>query len=167
MFGNAWGVSSSQALGISPVPYVETTGPARVATSAGLSQPDVFVGAMRVSSEGTAGVVKSVAQASNVNLFAGLISAREVTVIATAKCDPPAAAARTIFKGLVVAGVNRGDVEIPPNTAIQVPGFGKIVLNEQTLHRDSYAIAHVNAIRVETFLGQTIVCHATASVRCQ
>jgi hypothetical protein len=73
------------------------------------------------------------ADVHDANLLAGLITADEVKAVSTTTHDNSGfhtSAAGSTFVNLVVAGIPIV-VNPPPNTQINLPGFGRVVLNEQ------------------------------------
>jgi hypothetical protein len=76
---------------------------------------------------------QSVSEVENVSVLNGLISAANVTAVATTWRDPSGAvssAAGSGFVNLVVGGVPVA-TDVPPNTRVSLPGVGYAVLNEQ------------------------------------
>jgi hypothetical protein len=74
------------------------------------------------------------AEAANVSILSGLITAEQVVALAASSANGGTAASTTsgsTLLGLVVNGVNFGDVTPAPNTRIDLPGAGYVVLNEQ------------------------------------
>ena len=74
------------------------------------------------------------AEAANVNILNGLITAEQVVALAASYANGQTAASNangSTLLGLVVNGVNMGDVTPDPNTRIDLPGTGYVVLNEQ------------------------------------
>ena len=91
------------------------------------------------------------ADVHDANLLAGLITADEVKAVSTTTHDNSGfhtSAAGSTFVNLVVAGVPI-IVNPPPNTDLNLPGFGHVVLNEQiTSTRTRSASLTVNMIHV-------------------
>lgn len=78
--------------------------------------------------------VTSTAEAANVSLMDGLITARAVLAVAASFANGVTAASESngsALLGLVVNGVNYGDAPVAPNTRVDLPGGGYVVLNEQ------------------------------------
>ena len=74
------------------------------------------------------------AQAANVNVLNGLITADAVLAMATSYANGVTATSESdgsTLVGLVVNGVSYADVPPDPNTQIDLPGVGYVVLNEQ------------------------------------
>src|SRR5213594_3519283 len=73
------------------------------------------------------------AEAANVNVLNGLITADAVLAVATSYANGVAAssdASGSELVGLVVNGLSYGDVTPAPNTRLTLPGVGYVVLNE-------------------------------------
>ena len=129
-FGNIGGVAISSCEG--------TDGKTLKNTYAGISEGGITIGAGTTTAYGTTGsnggraVAQTTAQLSNINLLAGLITANAVNVDAeeTTKGTSVHRSGSTVFDNLVVAGIPVGE-NVPPNTQIQLPLLGYIVLNEQ------------------------------------
>lgn len=74
------------------------------------------------------------AEAANVNVLNGLITAQSVLAIAASYANGTAAASESngsALVGLVVNGVSYGDSTPAANTRVSLPGVGYVVLNEQ------------------------------------
>ncbi|PYP13416.1 MAG: hypothetical protein DMD54_16835 [Gemmatimonadetes bacterium] len=74
------------------------------------------------------------AQAANVNVLNGLITADAVLAMATSYANGVTATSESdgsALVGLVVNGVSYADVPPDPNTQVDLPGVGYVVLNEQ------------------------------------
>jgi len=104
-----------------------------------LGAPEVAVDALTTMTSGMSDVQASTAQSTahleHVNLLSGLITA-ETVIAATSSWVSGAAgrnAAGSSFTNLVVNGVplGTGDYLPAPNTRIDLPGVGYVVLNEQ------------------------------------
>jgi len=69
---------------------------------------------------------------AGLNLFNGLITADAMKVVATSKKENGVLtrSMKLTFVNLVVAG-NPIDIDVPPNTTINVAGLGKVVINDQ------------------------------------
>ena len=74
------------------------------------------------------------AEAANVNLLNGLITAQAVLAVATSYANGVGATSESqgsTLVGLVINGADYGDVAPAPNTQVDLPGVGYVVLNEQ------------------------------------
>jgi len=85
---------------------------------------------------GDAAAAQSVATAFNVNLLNGLITASSLTATVSSTSNGARATSNALgstFGDLVVNGVSvtSGDGAIAPNTRMNLPGVGYVVLNEQ------------------------------------
>ncbi len=120
-------------------------------------------------------VAKTTATVENVNLLGGLIVANTVKAVAkdTFKNGERISSTQgTQFAGLEVAGV-AVPVDVAPNTRIDLPGIGYVIVNEQKLPAaGSTARTQVNGLRVvvnkNNTLGipvgtQIIVAHADST----
>jgi hypothetical protein len=126
-------------------------------TVASASSPPLFsTGVINTTADGTepvAGTLQAMATADvhDAILLAGVITADEVKAVSTTTHDNGGfhtSAAGSTFVNLVVAGVPI-IVNPPPNTQINLPGFGHVTLNEQiTRTRTRSASFTVNMIHV-------------------
>ena len=74
------------------------------------------------------------AEAANVNVLNGLITAKAVLAVATSYANGATATSESngsTLLGLVVGSLSYGDVSPAPNTQVSLPGVGYVVLNEQ------------------------------------
>jgi len=74
------------------------------------------------------------AEAANVSVLDGLITAEAVLAVATSYANGAAAGSESngsALVGLVVNGLSYGDATPGPNTRVDLPGVGYVVLNEQ------------------------------------
>ena len=74
------------------------------------------------------------AEAANVSVLNGLITARAVLAVATSYANGVGATSESdgsTLVGLVVNGASYGDEAPTPNTQVNLPGVGYVVLNEQ------------------------------------
>ena len=79
------------------------------------------------------------AQAANVSVLSGLITAEAVLAVATSYANGITATSESngsALVGLVINGVNYADAPPAPNTQVSLPGVGYVVLNEQILVGD-------------------------------
>src|SRR3989442_1453864 len=119
---------------------------------------------------------QSLATVEQVNILNGLITADAVVPISSSRGDAITAtsdAAGSTLLGLVVNGVRLGDVTPAPNTRIDIPGVGTVILNEQTQSGDGVGTSAltVNMIHVVlrdpqtgTITGDIIVGSAQSGV---
>src|SRR6058998_1192060 len=74
------------------------------------------------------------AQAANVSVLSGLITAEAVLAVATSYANGVTATSESngsALVGLVINGVTYADAPPAPNTQVSLPGVGYVVLNEQ------------------------------------
>ena len=137
-----------------------------------------FLNSRTVGSAGGAGAsAQSVASVANVDLLSGLITAKEVIASATSTSSGSGASSNSngsTFENLVVAGlpVTSGDAPVAPNTRMDLPGVGYVVLNEQIPTGDGVTTSGVTVNMIHVVLtnllgaqtGEVIVGSATSSV---
>jgi hypothetical protein len=78
--------------------------------------------------------VTTTAEAADVNVLNGLITAQAALAVATSYANGAAATSESsgsMLLALVINGANYGDVAPAPNTPLSLPGVGYLVLNEQ------------------------------------
>ncbi len=119
-------------------------------------------GTAATTTSGAAGEsgVTSVATVFDVNLLDGLITAANVTAIATATAAGYDASG-SAFDGMVVNKVPVGPM-VAPNTRITLPGVGYVILNEQVTADGALTVNMIrlvvtsgaNALRGETIVAQ-------------
>jgi hypothetical protein len=142
-----------------------------------LGAPEVAVDALTTMTSGMSDVQASTAQSTahleNVNVLNGLITAQTV-IAATSSWVSGAAGRNTLgssFTNLTVNGVpvGSGDYVPAPNTRLNLPGVGYVVLNEQIASGASGI--RVNMIHVVLqdaltglTIGEIIVASASSSV---
>ena len=105
------------------------------------------------AADGTAGNAQSVATAADVNIMNGLITASRVIGIASAVAGSGAVAADgdgSVITDLVINGTSygSGDVTPAPNTRVDLPGVGYVLLNEQVRGKGVGPGLTVNMIHV-------------------
>ena len=103
--------------------------------------------------DGTTGDAQSIATAADVNIMNGLITASRVIGIASAVAGSGNAAADgdgSSITDLVINGTpyGSGDVTPAPNTRVDLPGVGYVVLNEQIQGKGVGPALTVNMIHV-------------------
>lgn len=99
------------------------------------------------------------AEAANVNILNGLITAEQVVALASSYANAQTAAsnaAGSSLLGLVVNGVNLGDVTPAPNTRITLPGTGYVVLNEQVPAGDGVTSSGLTVNMIHVYLQSVI-----------
>ena len=118
---------------------------------------------------------QTTAEAAGVSIMNGLVQAKQVLAVASSWVTEQGASSSaegSQLAGLVVAGVNLGDVTPAPNTRMSLPGVGYVVLNEQTRSGDGVTasgmavnLIHVvllNVLGIKT--GEVIVGSASSHV---
>jgi hypothetical protein len=85
-------------------------------------------------SDGTLVSATTTAEAADVNLLGGLITARTAVAVTTSYVNGGGAASEatgSTLLGLVINGLSYGDVSPAANTRVDLPGVGYVILNEQ------------------------------------
>lgn len=191
--GRAYGAYASTPLGsvsrspLAVLPYVSGgEGDVAHAESDGLSAGSVLSadflnsitsGALGRAGDAGAAGAQSVASLGNVNILNGLVTATGVVANVTstrtagrAVSDPGGSS----FSDLVVAGtqLTSDDGSVPPNTRMDLPGVGYVILNEQQAAGDGVTSSGltVNMIHVVTqspilgLLGQVVAWRKTGEI---
>jgi hypothetical protein len=127
---------------------------------------------------------QSVATVGSTNILNGLITAQSITAMATSSRTAAGAESNangSSYANLVVAGtqVTNGDGSVAPNTRIDLPGVGYVVLNEQIRTGDGATSSGLTVNMVHVYLqgptggllggelgtiGEIVVGSATSSV---
>lgn len=123
------------------------------------------------AADGTMGNAQSVATAANVSILNGLITASRVIGIASAVAGSGMTSADgdgSVISDLVINGTSygSGDAAPAPNTRVDLPGVGYVLLNEQIAGKGVGPGLTVNMIHVVltgTRTGDIIVGSATSS----
>jgi hypothetical protein len=114
---------------------------------------------------------QSVSEVESVSILNGLIRADNVTAVASSYVNSAAAASNADGSGFVNLVVNAIPIpagSVAPNTRIDLPGIGYVILNEQTRTGDGVSTSGitVNMIHVYQVGGAEIVVgSASSSVR--
>jgi hypothetical protein len=118
----------------------------------------------------TPGTTTTSSDVAGASLLGGLISSTEVKAISatTGSASITHSAAGSTLAGLVVNGVAMAGTP-PPNTTIDLPGVGKVVLNEQTQAGNSLTVNMIHVFVTAAQPGipaqtQVIVGHAVSSL---
>ncbi|MDQ3996549.1 MAG: hypothetical protein M3303_05975, partial [Gemmatimonadota bacterium] len=110
---------------------------------------------------------QSVSELEAVSILNGLIRAENVTAIASSYQNSAGAASNADGSGFVNLVVNGLAVpaNVAPNTRVDLPGVGYVVLNEQTRTGDGVSTSGitVNMIRVSQLGGGEIVVGSASS----
>jgi hypothetical protein len=101
------------------------------------------------------------AEAADVNLLGGLITARSVVAVATTYANGVAATSESsgsALVGLVINGQSYGDLSPAPNTRFDLPGVGYVVLNEQIstgdgVHTTGLTVNMIHVYLIDPALG--------------
>ncbi len=135
------GPSGTQQLALAVLPAVaQTDGAMADGEADALSVPGtITTEALTGNTSGSIGdaaAAQSVATVFNVNLLNGLITATNLTATVSSTSNGARATSNALgstFGNLVVNGVpmTSGDGAIAPNTRVNLPGVGYVVLNEQ------------------------------------
>lgn len=129
------------SVGPRPLVNLPATGGSLSASEVSASQAGLFSSpSVTVMTSGDLGANNAVADSAaiidDMNLAAGLITARQVTAFSSSFSNGTTAASNddgTEFVGMSMAGVELGDLNPPPNSAFPLPGVGVAILNEQTV----------------------------------
>lgn len=98
-------------------------------------------------------------EAANVSILSGLITAEQVVALASSYADGVTAgsdASGSSLLGLIVNGTNLGDATPAPNTRIDLPGTGYVVLNEQVTTGDGVTSSGLTVNMIHVFLQSVI-----------
>ncbi|MGH7699666.1 MAG: choice-of-anchor P family protein [Gemmatimonadales bacterium] len=104
---------------------------------------------------------QSTATVADINILSGLITAQEVIAVAASGRDGTSAWSNSYgstFEDLVVNGVavTTGDAAVAPNTRIDVPGVGYVVLNEQVRTGDGVSSSGITVNMIHVVLESTV-----------
>lgn len=124
--------------------------------------------------EGDAQVARTTSTVSGVNLMGGMVKVKAIQAVAQSSITGgvvTGTADGSGFSGLTVAGIAI-PADLPPNTALTLPGIGDVVVNEQTVKKDGTVKVnglHVTVTNADNLLGlpagsEITVAHADASV---
>jgi hypothetical protein len=103
------------------------------------------------------------AEAMDVNILNGLITAKAVVALATSYANGTAATSESDGSTLlefVVNGVSYGDATPPPNTRFNLPGVGYAVVNEQIptgdgVHSTGLTVSMIHVYLIDALSGAT------------
>src|SRR6266404_302738 len=140
--------------------------------------PNITTGQINTNATDALNQATGTADAHNISLVGVLITATDIKAVSTTSQDNTglhSSAAGSSWSNLVVAGMPQADVNnVPPNTTIQLAGFGKVVLNEQIVSGTSSSKKlTVNMIHVYVTIAnnlgipvgtQIIVSHAVSGL---
>lgn len=105
--------------------------------------------------------VTATAEAADVNILNGLIAAKAVLALATSYANGTTAASESdgsTLLTLVIAGVSYADGAPAPNTRVDLPGVGYVVLNEQIssgdlVHSTSLTVNMIHVYLIDALSG--------------
>lgn len=99
--------------------------------------------------------VTATAEAADVNILGGLIAAKAVLALATSYANGTTAASESrgsTILNLVIGGVSYADGAPAPNTRIELPGVGYVVLNEQVSTGDGVHSTSLTVTTIHVYL---------------
>jgi len=164
--GNAFGsyVNASGVTAQSPVAALPDTGGYAVGETQSFGVPSL-VDAQWLTAVATGAVdrVRSSAQSTseleNVSVVGGLITADNVTAIASSFVNSVGRASNAEGSGFVNLAVNGVPVtqDVAPNTRVDLPGTGYAILNEQILSGDGVTTTGITVNMIHVVLQQPIL----------
>lgn len=107
------------------------------------------------------------AQAADVDLLNGLITANAVLALATSTADGATAtseASGSTLLGLVVNGVSYDDGAPAPNTRVDLPGVGYVVLNQQVATGDGVHATGLTVTMIHLYLVDPVTGQSTGNI---
>ncbi len=107
------------------------------------------------------------AEATNVNILNGLITAQAVLAVATSYANGVAATSESngsTLLGLVINGVSYGDVSPAANTQVTLPGVGHVVFNEQISSGDGVHNAGLTVNMIHVYLTNPVLGTPTGDI---
>lgn len=135
--------AAGAAVGPTPLADLPSGGGMAAAEAASLSVPNLLgTDTLRAITAGAIGGVQSLTTVQNVNILNGLITARLVVPISSSTANGSTASSDSTGSaliGLAVNGVPLGDGPFAPNTRVDIPGIGTLILNEQALSGDGFS----------------------------
>ena len=111
--------------------------------------------------------VTATAETANLNVLNGLITAKAVVALATSYATGATAASEangSTLLGLVVNGVAYDDGAPTPNTRINLPGVGYVVLNEQMAQGDGIHTSALTVNMIHVYLTDALTGSATGEI---
>ena len=108
--------------------------------------------------------VTASAEAADVNILNGLIAAKAILALATSYANGTTAASESdgsTLLDLVIAGVSYADGAPAPNTRVELPGVGYVVLNEQIssgdgVHSTTLTVNMIHVYLVDQLTGASV-----------
>jgi hypothetical protein len=112
---------------------------------------------------------QTTAEAADVNILNGLITARQVLAVAASYGDQQSAASEaggSMLLGVVVNGVPLAadDATPAPNTRMDLPGVGYVVLNEQTVTGDGVSSSSMTVNMIHVYLQDALTGVTTGEI---
>jgi len=115
---------------------------------------------------------QSSATVEALDILSGRVTARLVVAMSSSTANGSTAtsnAAGSTLVGLTVNGVSLGDVTPPPNTRIELPGVGTVILNEQIpggdgVHTTALTVNMIHVVLAGVVGGDIIVASAHSDV---
>ena len=173
--GGASGAAVQTASGtLAPTPsaVLPLGGGRGAAQAASVTVPGVL--AANALSSSTTGVVgenaasaQGLAGASDVNILNGLITAKSVVALASSASNGMRAGSNSIgstIVALVVNGAPMGTLAPAPNTAIDIPGVGTMILNEVTLGGDGVRSSSIRVNMIHVVLKNALTGAPTGDI---
>jgi hypothetical protein len=116
-----------------------------IGTGGGVGSVDQVNASTTGSLSGSGGAVTSTVTVGLVELFAGVIRATDIRVVTTStqEAGRASSSATVTFGSLTVAGLAYPDPR--PNTLVELPGLGYVVLNEQLVGGDGSSSSSIVA----------------------
>ncbi len=131
---------------------------------------------LRVTTSGAIGASTASAQSratvEAVDIVGGLVTAKLVVAMASSTANGATATSNaegSTLVGLTVNGLSLGDVSPPPNTRIDIPGVGSVILNEQIsggdgVHTTALTVNMIHVVLTGAVAGDIIVASAHSDV---
>jgi hypothetical protein len=111
--------------------------------------------------------VTTTAEAADVNVLNGLITAQTVLAVATSYANGAAATSESngsTLLALVVNGASYGDLAPAPNTPLTLPGVGYLVLNEQIPTGDGVHSSGLTVNMIHVYLTDPVLGTPTGDI---
>lgn len=107
------------------------------------------------------------AEAADVSILDGLVTAQQVVAVASSYATTLAAASDatgSTLLGLVVSGVSMGDVTPAPNMRVNLPGVGYVVLNEQAVTGDGWRSSGIAVNMIHVYVQDAVTGVVTGEI---
>ncbi len=173
--GTAYGASVNAAgatVGPTPLATIPSSGGMAAAEAASLAVPNLL-GSDTLRAIATGGIgdtvtsATSLATVENVNILNGLITAKLVVPISSSTGDGVTATSNSegsALVDLVVNGVPLGNVTPAPNTTINIPGVGTLILNEQAQSGDGIGTSALTVNMLHLILKDAVTGATTGDI---